>query len=443
MWHGTFQRQQFMELLQQGGRGLVMPVRGEERGGPLRKGDIELLWATKPDAGQLPVALVVREAEVDEFLAWTNTYFPNWSPITAYFRVFSDRETYYEGRAYDEDTSELLESASFGLIVTEAMGQAGETYDFDRVSMAACNATFSFAAAQEIRRKGNIGELAERWSFCRKATGQVPLRIGVQAMLAPWEALAEFVEIESGKRRAEAPHGFRNSFVRGLWECVRSGEIETNTWRRVTRQFPKAQEAIEPMKGTQEERVAVLERVLADGLNVVPRHREEKSFIAGYLASRIFPGTIKHASLVLKYIEAFPSAVLWLGLFAALHSRRELILTSLGRRVWRSLSGGEGCLVRPNCDIAVRELRVLVEGGVFGAQFKTEIPNRLVVELQPGVNTVVRWPSPEVAREGTRQGELFEKREGEVADVIHNLRYLHKNLDEATRRLERWMQGRR
>ena len=441
MWQSTIRRQQFMELLQQSGTGQDISVRQVKQGSPLKEGDIQLLWAKRPDVRQLPVAMVVREEEVDEFLAWTNTYLQNWSPITAYFRVLSDKEAYFDECVHDEGASELVEAASFGLVVAEAMGQVGEKYDLDRVSMAACSATFSFAAAQEIRRSGNIGELAERWSFCRRVTGQTPLRLEVGAMLAPWETLGEFVKTARSERGARKQGGNRTWFVKALNEFVNLGEIEANTWRRVTKQFPRAWEAMEPMKGTQEERVAVLESVLAEGANLLPRYREDYSFVAGYLASRIFPGTVKHAGLVLRHVETYPSAVLWLGLFAGLHSRRELTLTSLGRRVWRSLSGEEGYLARPRCDIAIRELKVLVKGGMFEMQCKTETPNRLVVELRPGVNTVVRWPTPDVAREAYRHGDLFGYRAGEVVDIVHSLRDLHRGLSEATRRLERWMHG--
>ena len=436
MWQVTIGRQQLIELLQRDRLESSQDVREIEKEGRLRQGDIRLLWATKPRAGELPNALVIREVEVDEFLAWTNTYLSNWCPITAYFRVLSDSQALLEGGQLSEEGTSFLESASVGLIVAEAIAQAVEAYDVDRVSMAGCIATFSFAAAQGLRRNVTIADVAHNWSKCRKITGQAPLRVKVESLTTPWEAVNELARGDlEGVRRASST-SFHRWIVEGLREFIAAGEIGAATWNRLTVRFPKAREAIEPMKGTQEERVAVLESVLAEKLDRGHRTSEATSFVVGYLVSRIFPGTIKHVGLLLKHLENFPSAVLWLGLFASLHGRRELSLTGLGRRVWRALSAEDSVLSRPRCDIALRELLVLIEGGAFGAQYKTETPGRLAVELHPCVETVVRWPTHELAREAHRQGELFRDRAIELGDLARDLREIRNQLDKVTKKLE-------
>ena len=335
---------------------------------------------------------MVREGEVDDFFAWTNTYLPNWSPITAYFRVFSDNQLILNDREIDAEGKRLLDAASIGLTVAEALGQSSESYDVDRVSMSGCIATFSYAASQGVRRNVEMMDVAREWSSCRALTNQSGLRIEVESMLAPWETVLECVSGRGDASGGASKRGKRRLFVEGLREVVDRGEIGETTWKRLTSGFPSARHAIKPMKGTQEERVFVLESVLGNRPNRGHRYSEENSFVAGYLGSRIFPGTIKHAGLVLKHLEKYPSAVLWLGLFAGLHERRELNLSSLGRHVWRALVGDESVLSRPRCDIGIRELRVLAEGGVFGAQYRTATPGRLVVELYPCVDTVVRCP---------------------------------------------------
>ena len=441
MWEVKVGRKQFTELLQRDPP--ASPVRAREGGDweGLQAGNIRLLWAKKPGNDELPVALVVREVEMDDFFAWTNTYVPNWSPITAYFRVFSDKELIRRGGEISDEGEKVLEATSIGLIVAEAMGLSSEGYDVDSVSMSACIATFSYAASQGIRRNLGMVEVAREWSNCRTVTGQAPLRIEVEDMLVPWETVMDAVNDRVDESGGRSKRDKRRLLVDGLVEVIKDGEIGETTWKRLTTGFPNARRAIEPMKGTQEERVIVLESVLGEGANRGNRYGEENSFVAGYLGSRIFPGTIKHAGLVLRHLERYPSAVLWLGLFAGLHGRRELNLSSLGRHVWRALSGEESVLSRPRCDIGIRELRVLVEGGMFGAQFRTVTPGRLVVELRPGVNTVVRWPANDVVRETRRQRDLFGSRSKEMGGVLKDLKKVRRGLDDAIRKFERWIHG--
>lgn len=438
MWHCSVERRHFIELLQRDPAAVTARAHEGEQWESLRKGDIRVLWPEKPKGGEFPVALMVAEREVEDFFAWTNTYLANWSPITAYFRLFSDGDEIRGDAGISREDKVLLEAASVGLIVAEAIGQSSDGYDVDRVSMSACIATFSYAASQGVRRNAPMQELAREWSTCRSVTGQAPLRIGVESALAPWETVSQMVNGWVGESGGRPKGSKKRLFVDGVREVVDKGEIGESTWKRLTTSFPSARVAIEPMKGTQEERVLVLERVLRERSAQGYRYKEESSFVAGYLASRIFPGTIKHAGLVLRHLENYPSAVLWLGLFAGLHGRRELNLSSLGRHVWRAIVGEESVLSRPNCDIGIRELCVLIEGGMFGPQFRPTTPGRLVVELIPGVNTVVRWPAQEAVGEARRQREMYSNWSSEAGGVLSHLKEIRKGLDDAIGRLERW-----
>ena len=440
MWQAQIERKQFTQLLQRDLPAVALHPREDGERKRLQNGRIGLVWAEKPRNGELPVALVVPEVEIGDFFAWANTYLPNWSPMSAYFRVFSDREGIIRDSHTSAERERILEAASIGLIVAEALGQSGEEFDIDRISMSACIATFSYAASQGVRRNVEMKDLAREWSNCRSLTGQAPLRIEVESMLGPWETVADMANDCLGAFGVRSRQAKGRLFVEGLEEVVEKGEIGETTWRRLTTGFPMARQAIEPMKGTQEERVIVLEKVLG-GRTTKSRYSAEDSFVAGYLGSRIFPGTIKHASLVLKYLERYPSAVLWLGLFAGLHGRRELSLSNLGRHLWRAIAGEESVLTRPRCDIGLRELRVLAEGGMFGTQYRTATPGRLVVDLHPNVTTVVRWPAQDVAREVRRQGELFASRGSEMGGVVKDLKETRRSLDRAITKLERWIQS--
>ena len=289
MWQVDVGRQEFVELLQRDLLGARFSPPHQKGKDGLQKGDIRLLWPKQPGGGELPVALVVGEGEVDDFFAWTNTYLPNWSPISGYFRVLPDNQLNLSDKEFDPEGKRLLDAASIGLTVAEALGQSTESYDVDRVSMSGCIATFSYAASQGIRRNVEMTDVAREWSRCRALTNQSGLRIEVESMLPPWETVAACVGGRGDTSRGASKRSERKLFVEGLREVVDKGEIGERTWKQLTTGFPSARHAIKPMKGTQEERVFVLESVLGTRGNRGNRYSEENSFVAGYLGSRIFP----------------------------------------------------------------------------------------------------------------------------------------------------------
>ena len=87
------------------------------------------------------------------------------------------------------------------------------------------------------------------------------------------------------------------------------------------------------MHGSREDRVLAFEEFLhrIDGISV-PKP-EVMSFMLGYLASRIAPGTIRHSSVLGQVAHRYPTAVIWYG-FCAGFAEGDADMPNGSRRAW-------------------------------------------------------------------------------------------------------------
>jgi hypothetical protein len=120
----------------------------------------------------------------------------------------------------------------------------------------------------------------------------------------------------------------------------------------------------------------------------------------GYLASRIAPGTIKHASVLSPVSNRYPTAILWYGFCAGfadgdfslpnISERRSVDFPLSARRVIRELFRVEPAWGFPVCDIGYLELMALSRtgGDPFDGLIRTT-QGSVIVELLPGVCTSV------------------------------------------------------
>ncbi|MFL6546957.1 MAG: hypothetical protein ACJ8LM_17475, partial [Candidatus Udaeobacter sp.] len=171
--------------------------------------------------------------------------------------------------------------------------------------------------------------------------------------------------------------------------------VDELEWRSLTRAFPELAHALEDLKGTREERVRSLDRYLVELVKVAKRDTLTASFMAGYLTSQVSPGTFDHSFLLMPHSHTLTSATLWFGLSAGVNKEAQLkkYLYGLGRRVLRDVLRLESLLERPRCDLAIRELEILMRNESNNiTDLKTNLPGFLEVELAPRISSSIRWP---------------------------------------------------
>lgn len=436
MWSLDTDREGVLRILQgeEGGREARRVSVGRQE--QIHEGGVRLLWRKAEGMGGPPEGMVVPDREMEEFFAWTNTYLPNWSPITAFFRVVSEPSELKGVLEEEQSLGTFYEPAALGLTIGEAIVQTGARYDVERLPYSACIATFSFVAARGMRRGIAVDDLAKRWDVCRHATGQDPLSVRIGELVGPWQVLEDVTRQAGGKNLAISSKGSRKALGDALSDIVRNGEVSGAAWRAVTRGFPDIRDILVHMTDTQEARILAFERILKQAVSGRRTRSLEVSFLIGYVASLIAPGSLKHAYMLLAYLDRLPTAVMWLALFASIYRKSQLRMTKLAHLVWKDIAEEEDLLARPKCDIALAEFRILKDAGYGGDNLQGSTRGRLVVELAPGISTTVRWPRQEDTVNGPEQGELWRGDAMELMSIAKELEELRWSLEKVAKKLE-------
>ena len=436
MWALDTDREGVLRILQaEESEGEARPI-SEMSEARVREGRVRLLWGEARELRELPVGIMVPHQEMEEFFAWTNTYLPSWSPITAFFRVVSHASELGTGVEQVQPMGVLYQPAALALTIGEAVVQSGARYDVERLPYSGCIATFSFVAARGMRRGIAVEDLAMRWDVCRRATGQDSLTVRIGDLVGPWQVLEDVSRRMGGKDLTVSSKGSRRALGDALSDIVKYGEVGDRAWRAVTRGFPEVRDTLVHMTDTQEARILAFERMLKEAVSGRRTRSLEASFSIGYVASLIAPGSLKHASMLMTYLDRFPTAVMWLALFASVYKKSHLRMTKLAHLVWKAISEDEDLLGRPKCDIALAEFGILKDAGYVGENLQGSTRGRLVVELAPGISTTVRWPRQEETVDNPGQGELFARDGKELMSIANELEELRWHLEKLTKRLE-------
>jgi len=196
--------------------------------------------------------------------------------------------------------------------------------------------------------------------------------------------------------------------------------------------------------GPKEERVLSVERGLRELATLGKKDKLSGEFLAGYLTSLIAPGTFDHRHVLEPFLETLPSANLWYGLCAGLHSNSKLrsFGEGIGRRILRDAMYRESYLDRPRGDIALPELEVLASANGGLAVNVTRDTAHLAVEVAPCVNVTMRSGEhrpPDSLRVG-KQNELFPQdyqTSDEIRLLLQDLKNSLNKASDIERRIER------
>ncbi|MGA2955252.1 MAG: hypothetical protein ABSF48_05970 [Thermodesulfobacteriota bacterium] len=375
---------------------------------PLSGDDIYLIWDHDPRVRiHLPIQIIVGKGHLRDFLAWVSTYFPDYRPFTGYFRVL-DFETLTNLRKWGESPSlEGVEAGCIGLIIGEALTLLPDLGGRVSLTTIACSSTisYSFARALALGAMPNQLDLVrEKWSLARKLTEQAPRKLEIGYVEDIWNVVA-YLQLKGGQVLVIPK--IPGVILEACLQLKEKGEISDRTWVELTANNEELRAAQEKMRATREERVLYFQRLLSSDAFSKLHEASIQSFVPGYLASLIGPGTMSHINLVSPHLHQLQTILLWYGLCAGLHRKNELLssFNVLGRRLLRELLRAEPLLGRPSTDIAVSELEVLLEGNGKSIGFRTFSPNYVLVELLPCISTYLSFPK----RDAIRQEELFPK----------------------------------
>ena len=368
--------------------------------------ELMLVWHENPlKRPQLPSMIVVESSKERDLLAWAQTYLPDFCPITALCRVTGAAavDTFLVGM--EEPWLGDLEDACVGLILCEAASYIDNRLDLRQLSPVALASTCSFALARAVSQgMADVESIQTNWARVRRLTNQPRLGLHDQSLLAPWIVVSLLSRPRNNDRIQRMVSSIPPCLFDACVELHSEGKIHPATLAALASDVSEIDNITHQMQGTREQRVLVLEQFLMLLSARGTIDRLTGAFLCGYVASLVARGTIDHVGLLAPCTRAFPSALLWYGLCAGLHSHSTLqsYLGGIGRRMLREITRRESFLDRPRCDVAVEELEVALVGGGIGST-RVGSHGYLEVEIAPCINTIVRWPPRDEVVSGTSQ----------------------------------------
>ncbi len=447
MWTKTLTRDDLLELLQ--ARGVVVDgVLESSRivGG----GQAQVIWRQDPrQYAGLPAVIVIDEGKQREFLAWAASYLHDLSPLTAFCRVIDTSSAERALRYKAIPSLGMLEEVCLGVIFAEALSHARarlERFSVKELTGAACVATYSFSMARALA-VGALGPesdpITEVWERARTAARQPTLKLSARQAREVWAIVValgrsedDLFEVEGGKGGEP-----RAAVTSACLDLYRRGEISSAGWAALVGRSPELIALRDRMRDSVEDRVRAVERALEQLQQGGGANPTASGFVAGYLASRVAPGSLDHFDLLWPQVDRFPLSPLWYGLCAGLDARRNpnVYVGAVGRRVAREVLRAEALTDTPRCDIAIAELVMLTSGEAGSGDLRIGAHGFAEVELVPCVATTIRLGARGQQQKisdlpGTPRGDDDRSLGGELRTAIGRL-------DAICGRLERLAQG--
>lgn len=365
---------------------------------PSNPNEILAVWSSDLEkTAQLPVALICQDGTQDDWAAWITTFAPRIRPFSAYMRLMTSTDFRRTSKRAPVPSIGELAWPQVGLVLGEVLMVSGlPDKSLETLPVTACMSTLSFVMSRTAAIYADFEEwpdLVAMWKSVREITKQSDRSVE-SALIA--RACATIMDAS----------GFR-----GASKILTRNDMEVcEVCRRLIRSpqgipnflagnklFARA-EAM--MHGSREDRVLAFEDFVrkSDGISV--HGQEVMSFMLGYLASRIAPGTIRHSSVLAPIVHRYPTSMLWYGFCSGFgeadpdmrHARRRggLDLPLSARRVFRELLRPEPLLSVPGCDIGYLELLALSRTGGNPLESLVRMTQGSVtVEFLPGVCTSV------------------------------------------------------
>lgn len=362
--------------------------------------DILLVWQESPEhTFALPHAVIVAEKSLSDFLAWVSTYFRQFRPFTAHCRVLTPSLAHLLSQSIPSSSFLEIRSADLGLILAEGIAYTVGRTDPGRLPFSAYSRTLSYAFAECARQYDQIivengtafEQIKSGWLSARELSNQAPLDLSAAVIREVWSVV---LRVATGGGLSKANAIAEPILVEALKGVRTNGRLSTETWLKLSDCFQNHESLSDAMEGPREGRVKAADiaiRELAHGTESTRKHR---AFIAGYIASRIQPGTLDHFPVLSPAVANLRESYLWYGACSGLTPETAVdnYGNGLGWLMKRELERPSQWMDRPDCDIALSELDLFLrnrEG--IKVSLRTLVSGVLKVEIFPLISTSVKW----------------------------------------------------
>ena len=305
------------------------------------------VWSLDPKkTTQLPQVLICQDGTQNDWAAWITTYAARIRPFSAYMRLMTNTDFQRTvKRSLTPDIGPLTWPAA-GLILGEVLGASGlPDKALETLSATAFVSTLSFVMYRAAAMYPDFQEwshLIEMWESVREVTKQ----------RVRWVESASVARVCATVMDALGSAGTSKILTRNDAEVCEACRYLIRSPQRIPSNLSEIKlfaDAELMMHGSREDRVLAFEELLHRSNDISVPKPEVMSFMLGYLASRIAPGTIRHSSVLAQITHRYPTAMLWYGFWSGFAEgeanipnaspRRGVDLPSSARRVIRELFG--------------------------------------------------------------------------------------------------------
>lgn len=362
------------------------------------KDEVIAVWSLNPkETRQLPEVLICKDGTQSDWAAWITTFAAKIRPFSAYMRLMAHSDIKQTRERATASYIEQFMWPTAGLILGETLGASGlPDKALETLPSTAFLSTLTFVMCRTATLYPDYSEwshLVEMWKSVREVTKQKGRAVNEISIARI------FTIVMSAIGNPNAPKTLSRNDMEVSEACRQILRVPQHNFNNVFGNSSfVATEGM--MHGSREDRVRAFEEFVRRIDNVSVPNTEVMSFMLGYLASRIAPGTIKHASVLSQISNRYPTAMLWYGFcagFAESESgllktgdRRGVDFPLSARRVIRELFRQEPMWGFPVCDIGYLELMALSrtsDDPLDGLIRTTQ--GSVIVELLPGVCTSI------------------------------------------------------
>lgn len=377
----------------------------------LQRGGFLAIWRDDPrkQPGLPDFILSGEEEGREDLLAWASSFLQVLNPFTAYCRVidFALAQTWIKRSM----SAQLAgpKQAFAGLVLAELACRHG-TGLLDSLTPFSGAKTFSFAAARAHALgflPSQLQGLFRDWSYLAELDASKQDKNLASQLQFIWTILAWLDD--EGSLAEDANNELRdaNRIHQALAQVFRGEAPEPAVIKSLCDGIPNAEQALNTQGETRERRVRAFIAVL-ESVDRTEDREPRLSFVLGFLAANIAPGTLDHIGLLDPVRHVLPSALLWYGLLAGASANSSVGVSfrGLGARILREILRHEDPFDPPRADISISDLRVVSRSQNWRKTLRTNSGATVALELLPGVVTYVAIGEPNGKQE--RQAKLFD-----------------------------------
>jgi hypothetical protein len=440
MWTFQATRTDLLNIIQ-AERGLKTPdnIRFENSAQlPSLRSDLLLVWRENPrDVPVLPEVVIVPTLGTHDFLAWTSTYLADYNPITAQLRVLDVAHTDRYFAPHPLLSTGRLQLIFAAIILAETLAYFEGERDPGSIRGVVFGSTYSFSRARDTKLWGQPtgdDDLFNNWRLARSTLRNPRLSVDPEDLRLPWRIVSQ---IATGKRQS-GQKSDEDLLANASEQLFHKGQIDSDLLNQICVRAGLPSTGDPSGKGLREDKVTALESMAKRKPNH-DRTRDLYTFLCGYLANEISPGSFEHWAVVHRMFQDSRSVMLWYGLCAGLTPGSNVrdVFKGVGRRILRDVLSEGSVLDRPTADLALSEFGLTDVGRSGRPVFFTQNSGFVQIEIAPCVTTLISWSAAEPAP--PEQDQLFksiyrkpdpvvEAGVLEVRDTLRRLASAHEKL---------------